>query len=135
MTTISHSAAFKPQSDFAPESKIKVSESVWSPGTAGARLYDLVLSKKPTTVQKAIDLAAALDPPFTSKQTQGHLRWLYTAGELEVDGKSYTVPAKTPKPVKAPKGKPEPKAKKGETKVAALRQRTHVKTKKPKRTA
>jgi hypothetical protein len=91
MTTISHSAAFKAQSDFAPESKIKVGNDIWTPETAGARLYAEVLSKKPTTVQKAIDLAAALDPPFTSKQTQGHLRWLYTAGQLEVDGVSFTL--------------------------------------------
>ena len=144
MTTLSHTAAFKAQSDFALDSKIKVGESVWTPETAGARLYEQVLSKKPTTVQKAIDLAAALDPPLTVKQVQGHLRWLYTGGQLEVDGKSYIVPAK---PTKAKvEAKPEAKvgkfaarikAKKAEPKaaVAVARQRTHVKTKKLKRAA
>jgi hypothetical protein len=31
----------------------------------------------------------------------GHLKWLYTAGELEIDGKSYVVKTKEPKPAKA----------------------------------
>jgi hypothetical protein len=129
MTTISHTAAFKAQSDFAPESKIKVGNDIWTPETAGARFYAEVLSKNPGTVQKVIDKAAALDPPFTVKQVQGHLRWLYTAGQLEVDGKSYIVPAKPtkePKPAKEGKGKFKPKVKA----AAALRQRGHVKTKK-----
>jgi hypothetical protein len=47
MATISHYAAFKAQSDFAPEAKIKVGENIWNPETAGARLYAEVLSKKP----------------------------------------------------------------------------------------
>jgi hypothetical protein len=141
MTTISHTAAFKAQGDFALDSKIKVGGSVWSPDTAGARLYELVLSKKPTTVQKAIDLAAELkDSPFTAKQVMGHLRWLFTGGQLEVDGVSYTLPAKAPKVAKAPtakepakevKGKFKAKVKaKGEAKTAALRQRGLVRTKK-----
>jgi hypothetical protein len=51
-------------------------------------------------LQKAIEKAATLDPPFTVKQVMGHLKWMYTAGELEVDGESYVVPAtaKQPKP-------------------------------------
>jgi hypothetical protein len=135
MTTISHTAAFKAQSDFAPESKIKVGNDIWTPETAGARLYAEVLSKNPGTVQKVIDKAAALDPPFTSKQTQGHLRWLYTAGQLEVDGKSYIVPAKEPKAAKVPTAKEPAKEAKGKFKpkvkaAAALRQHVHVKTKK-----
>lgn len=144
MTTLSHTAAFKAQSDFALDSKIKVGESVWTPETAGARLYEQVLSKKPTTVQKAIDLAAALDPPLTVKQVQGHLRWLYTGGQLEVDGKSYIVPAKEPKakePAKEAKDKFKPKvktaakaeAKAQEAKAAATHQRRMVKTKRLKR--
>jgi hypothetical protein len=150
MIAISHTSAFKAQSDFAPESKIKVGSDIWTPETAGARLYAEVLSKKPSTVQKAIDLAAALDPAFTVKQVQGHLRWLYTAGQLTVDDKTYIVPAKEPKVAKAPtakepaketKGKFKPKvkakaeAKTQEAKTAALRQHVHVKTKKLTRAA
>jgi hypothetical protein len=143
MTTISHTQAFRQQADFAPESKLKVGNDIWTPETAGARLYAEVLSKKPSTVQKAIDLAAALDPPFTVKQVQGHLRWLYTAGQLTVDDKTYIVPAK------APKAKPEPKAKevkvgkyaarlkapKPEVKATATHQRRMVRTKRLKRAA
>jgi hypothetical protein len=94
--------------------------------TAGARLYSEVLSKNPATVQKAIDKAGGLDPPFTAKQIMGHLKWMYTAGELEVDGKSYTPKTKEPKPAKATKAK----AVKPETKVAATRKRSFVRTKK-----
>jgi hypothetical protein len=142
MANISHTAAFKAQSDFAPESKIKVGNDIWAPETAGARLFAEVLSKNPGTVQKVIDKAAELDPPFTSKQVQGHLRWLYTAGELEVDGVSYVVQAK------APKAKPEPKAKevkvgkyaarlkaKPKVKAEAAHQRRMVRTKRLKRAA
>ena len=52
MTTISHTAAFRAQSDFAPEAKIKVGHCVWSDGVAGARLYAEVLSKHPGTSAK-----------------------------------------------------------------------------------
>ena len=72
-------------------------------GDCRARLYEQVLSKNPATVRKVIDLAAKLESPFTVKQIQGHLRWMDTAGELEVDGKSYAVPkAKEPKAAIAP---------------------------------
>ena len=140
MANISHTAAFKAQSDFAPEAKLKIGNDIWSAETAGSRFYAQVLSKNTGTVQKVIDSAAKLEPPFTSKQVQGHLRWLYTAGRLEVDGKSYVVQAK------APKAKPEPKAKevkvgkyaarlkakpevKAEAKAEATHQRRMVRTK------
>ena len=131
MTTyISHAKAFRDQAEFAPESKLKIGSDIWTEGTAGSRLYEQVLSKHPGTVQKAIDKAATLDPPFTAKQVMGHLRWIYTAGELEVDGKSYVVQAKAkePKAAKAKVAKPKDKAK-AEAKVAATRQRRFVKTK------
>jgi hypothetical protein len=120
--SVSHTAAFRAQSDFAPEAKIKVGKSVWSDGVAGARLYEQVLSKYPGTIQKVLDMAAELKPPFTAKAVQGHLRWMFTGGQLEVDGTSFPVApkvAKAPKPAKAeapkvepPKdeAKPEPKA-------------------------
>ena len=137
-TYISHANAFKAQADFSVEAKIKVGQDIWTEGTLGARLYELVLSKNPATVQKAIDKAAALDPPFTAKQVQGHLRWIYTAGELEVDGKRYIVqakPAKEPKAAKVAKvEKPKAKAK-AETKVAATRKRSFVRTQKLKKAA
>jgi hypothetical protein len=98
--TVSHANAFKAQPEFAPESKIKVGQDIWTEGTLGARLYAEVLSRNSTsTVGKVIDLAGKLSQPFTPKAVQGHLRWLYTAGQLEVDGKSYVVQAK-------PRGQP-----------------------------
>jgi hypothetical protein len=135
---ISHAEAFRNQAEFSVEAKIKVGQDIWTEGTLGARLYELVLSKNPATVQKVIDKAATLEPPFTAKQVMGHLRWIYTAGELEVDGKRYVVqakPAKEPKAAKVAKvEKPKAKAK-AETKVAASRQRSLVRTKKLARAA
>jgi hypothetical protein len=135
MTTVSHTAVFRAQAEFPVEAKIKVGASVWpSPETAGSRLYEQVLSKKPTTVQKVIDLAAELKVPFTAKQVQGHLRWLYTAGELEVDGKSYTPKTKEPKAPKAKAVKP-PKAEAKATATAAARKSAQRRTQKLKRAA
>ncbi len=115
--TLSHTAAFRAQANFPVEAKIKVGKDIWTPETAGSRLYTQVLSKNPATIQKVIDLAATLDAPFTSKQVMGHLKWLYTDGQLEVDGKSYVVepkakaePKAEPKPAKAEAKKPEAKA-------------------------
>jgi hypothetical protein len=122
MAFISHTKAFAAQADFPVEAKIKVGQDIWTPGTAGARLYSEVLCKNPVTVQKAIDLAAKLEPPFTAKQVQGHLRWLYTAGQLEVDGKSYVVQAK---PTKAKVETPNPK-------VETLHPKVDPKVEKPK---
>jgi hypothetical protein len=141
MANVSHTSAFKLQKDFAPEAKLKVGNDIWTPETAGARLYAEVLSKNPGTVGKAIEKAATLDPAFTAKQVQGHLRWIYTAGQLEVDGVSFTLPVKAPKAAKAPTAK-EPKVAKEtkgkykpKVKAAALRQRGLVRTKKLKRAA
>jgi hypothetical protein len=136
MTTVSHTAAFRAQAEFPVEAKIKVGASVWpSPETAGARLYELVLSKKPTTVQKVIDLAAELKVPFTAKQVQGHLRWLYTAGQLEVDGKSYTPKTKEPKAPKVAKVKAAKPPKAEAPATAAARKPAPRRTQKLKRAA
>ena len=144
MTFISHSKAFAAQEPFALESKLKVGADVWTSGTHGSRLYAEVLSKNPSTVGNAIKKAASLSPPFTEKQVQGHIRWLFTAGELEVDGKSYTVQskpkaAKVPAKVKVkveakveakPEAKIEPKGEKPKARAVAARKRAPVKTKK-----
>ena len=127
MNTVSHADAFKAQAEFSGEAKIKVGADIWSAETAGSRLYAQVLSKKPSTVQKVIDLAAELKEPFTAKQVMGHLRWRFTAGEFEVDGKSYTPRTKAKEPKAA---KPQAKATKPEAKAPATatsRQRAHVK--------
>ena len=122
--------AIRAQEDFALDAKLKIGNDTWTPETAGARFYEQVLSKKPTTVQKAIDLASELkEQPFTAKQVMGHLKWLFTTGELEVDGKSYTPNTKEPKAAKAPQAKPDAKVKKAEVKAAATA-RSFVKTKK-----
>jgi hypothetical protein len=126
-TVVSHADAFRSQVEFPGEAKIKVGNDIWSAETAGSRLYAQVLSKKPATVGKAIDMAAELKEPFTAKQVMGHLRWLYTAGELQVDEKSYTPKTKAKEP-KAAKAKA--KVAKAEAKApatAASRQRAHVK--------
>lgn len=141
--SISHTAAYRNQADFPVEAKItKVGKDIWSAETAGARLYELVLAKYPATVQKVLDLASKLDAPFSAKAVQGHLRWLYTGGELEVDGKSYIVPVKPTKKVEAPKAeatkpaKEVPAAKvKTEPKVAAAKKQSAVRTKKLSRAA
>jgi hypothetical protein len=138
MAYVSHANAFRVQADFPVESKLKIGANIWSEGTAGERLYEKVLSKNPATVGKAIDMAAKLEPPFTAKQVMGHLRWIYTAGQLAVDGKSYTVqakPAKEPKAAKVEKAKAKAEAKKPETKAAAMRKRSFVRTQKLKRAA
>jgi hypothetical protein len=127
-----HIQAFRAQKDFAPEAKLVVGESVWKSGVAGDRLYREVLAKKPSTVQAAIDKAAALAEPFTEKQVQGHLKWMFTAGRLEIDGKSFAVKAKAAKPKAEPKAAKPTKA---ETKVAATRQRQHRRTQRLKRRA
>ena len=126
-----HEIAIRAQEDFALDAKLKIGNDIWTPETAGARFYEQVLSKKPTTVQKPIDLASELkEQPFIAKQVMGHLKWLFATGELEVDGKSYTPKTKEPKAAKAPQAKPEAKAKKAEVKAAAVRKRSFVKTKK-----
>jgi hypothetical protein len=130
---ISHTAAFRAQADFPVDAKItRTGDNIWSDGVAGDRLYKLVLSKNPGTVQQVLDLASKLDVPFSAKAVMGHLKWLYTAGELEVDGTSFPVQAKAPKPkpeaVKVdppkvelkPEAKPEPKV---EPKAKAPRSR------------
>jgi hypothetical protein len=144
MTTIGRTAAFKAQPKFPVDAEIKIGKSVWSDGVAGSRFYAKVLSKNPATVQKAIDLAGELNPPFSPSAVQGHLRWLYTAGELEVDGKSYAATKSAPvvqaKPGKQTEAKaatkPEaaktelPKVKKPKVKAMAARKSVHVRTKK-----
>jgi hypothetical protein len=125
--TLSHSAAFHKQAAFNHDSKIKVGKNVWREGQAGYRLYELVLSKQPATIAKAFILASELKQPFTPGQVMGHLRWLYSGGQLEVDGTSYVVQAK-PKVEKVKVAKPEPKAKAEPVKTPA---KTSVKAKVP----
>jgi hypothetical protein len=132
MSTITHFQAARDTADFPAEAKLKINSNIWSEGCAGHRFYTAVLAQKPATVGKALDLAEKLEQPFTVKQVQAHLKWMFTAngGALEVDGVSYTPKTKEPKAVKAPKAKPEPKAKKPEGKAAATHQRRMVRTKK-----
>ena len=73
-----HEIAIRAQEDFALDAKLKIGNDIWTPETAGARFYEQVLSKKPTTVQKPIDLASELkEQPFIAKQVMGHLKWLF----------------------------------------------------------
>jgi hypothetical protein len=115
---LSHSAAFRKQTSFNPDSKIKVGKNVWREEQSGHRLYAEVLSKNPATVAEAFTLAGRLKQPFTPGQVMGHLKWIYTAGELEVDGKSYVVAA-TPSPASVTKSAPQPKAVTGAAKREA----------------
>jgi hypothetical protein len=154
---LSHSAAFHKQAAFNHDSKIRVGRNVWREEQAGYRLYELVLSTQPATIAKDFILASELKQPFTPGQVMGHLKWIYTAGELEVDGKSYVVQAK-PEPTKPKVEKPEtitlaqigdteqgkanakswnkvtkaakPKVEQPKVKAVAARKRTPAKTKK-----
>jgi hypothetical protein len=138
-TTITHVQAARNQADFPADAKLKINGNVWSEGCPGHRFYTEVLAQKPSTVQKAIDLAGKLEQPFTVKMVQAHLKWMFTAngGHLEVDGTTYATPAKATKEPKAAKPAPKAKAKakKPETKVAATRQRQHKRTQKLRRAA
>ena len=83
----------------------------------------------------SIDRAANLKEPFTAKQVQGHLRWMYTwgGGPLEIDGQRSAAKAAEPKVKTAePKVKAEPKAK---TKVAAAAVKVEKRTRTLKRAA
>jgi hypothetical protein len=42
--------AIRAQEDFSLDAKLKIGNDIWTPETAGARFYEQVLSKKPTTV-------------------------------------------------------------------------------------
>jgi hypothetical protein len=128
---LSHSAAFRKQASFNHDSKIKVGKNVWRKEQSGHRLYAEVLSKNPATVTEAFTLASELKQPFSPGQVMGHLKWLYTAGELEVDGKSYQVQAKPKVEAKPEAAKAEPpKVKKPKVKAMAARKSVHVQTKK-----
>jgi hypothetical protein len=113
-----HHIAFMAQPAFAAEAKLNViGTNMWRPGTPGHRFYEEVLMQNPVTVQECIDKAGALAEPFTAKQIQGHLRWMFTAAGafLEVDGQRFASPpapvqkptAKAEKPVKPKKAKKE----------------------------
>ena len=128
--SVTHVQAARDQADFPAEAKLKINSNVWSEGCAGHRFYTEVLVKHPSTVTKALELAEKLEQPFTVKQVQAHLKWMYTAngGALEVDGVSYSAPAKA-KPVKKAKVKVPAKP----AQVSAARKRGFVKTKALKR--
>src|SRR5271166_6649443 len=84
-----HVEAYKAQPNFAPTAKLRLvsDENPWGYGTPGHAFYTNVIAKNPATVQEALNLAKAAG----IKDTQGHLKWLYTwdGGYLEVDGKSW----------------------------------------------
>jgi hypothetical protein len=110
-----HMAAFRAQEAFALDAKlVLLGGNPWRDGSPGHRFYEQVLAKKPSTVGKAIELAAALAEPFAAKAVQGHLRWMFTmAGAfLEIDGQRHPASLVEPKKAKAA----EPKA--GKPKVA-----------------
>lgn len=136
MAQLSHSAAFRKQASFPAEAKLRIGKNIWREEQAGSRLYAEVLSKNPATVQEAIALAGELKQPFTPGQVMGHLKWLYTAGELEVDGKSYVVaatqsaPQAKPTVAKAEPPKATTKSVQPKVKAMAARKSSTVRTKK-----
>jgi hypothetical protein len=134
---MSHTQSFRSQAAFAPEAKLTILGNLWRAGTPGGRFFEQVLSQNPSTVQDAIDKAAALAEPFSVKAVQGHLRWAFTANGnfLEVGGVKFVAPEK---PAKAPKVKvvakaEEPKAEEP-VKEAAPKANVTAKAKKPKKT-
>ena len=90
-----HIKAWREQPAFALEAKLNIiGGNLWRPGTRAHEFYEQVLTQKPATVGDCIDKAEALAEPFTAKQVQGHLRWLFTANGafLEVDGERFVAP-------------------------------------------
>ncbi len=104
-----HIQAWRAQPAFAPEATLTViGGNLWRPGTPAHRFYEQVLGLGTVqTVQECIDKAGSLAEPFTAKQVQGHLRWMYTANGafLEVDGQRYSAPPSQTKEKKAAKSK------------------------------
>jgi hypothetical protein len=95
-----HVRAWRAQPAFALEAKLNViGGNLWRPDTPSHRFYNEVLMQGPMTVQECIDKAGALVEPFTAKQVQAMLRWMFTANGafLEVDGGRFAAP---PAPVK-----------------------------------
>ena len=89
-----HIQAWRAQPAFALEAKLNViGGNLWRPGTEANRFYEQVLAKAPATVGECIEKAGALAEPFTAKQVQGHLRWMFTANGafLEVDGERFVL--------------------------------------------
>jgi hypothetical protein len=116
-----HTKAFRAQPAFAPEAKLNViGDNLWRPGTPGHRFYAEVLAQGPMTVQECIDKAAALVEPFSAKQVQGPLRWMFTSagGFLEVDGQRFSAPPAPPASQASPAIKKPAKAVKKSKKAA-----------------
>ena len=96
-----HIKAWRAQPAFAAEAKLNIiGANLWRPNSPAHRFYEQVLTKAPATVGECIEMAKGLAEPFTEKQIQGHLRWMFTANGafLEVDGQRYSAPVA---PVKA----------------------------------
>jgi hypothetical protein len=111
-----HVRAWRAQPAFPLEAKLNViGGNLWRPDTRPHQFYNEVLMQGPMTVGECIDKAGALAEPFTAKQTQANLRWLYTANGafLEVDGERFVsapVPVKTkPKAAAKKPAKKQPK--------------------------
>ena len=71
MANVSHTSAFKAQTDFAPEAKMKVGNDIWSAETAGSRFYAEVLSQNPALSKKS-SISPQTGPAVYCKQVQGH---------------------------------------------------------------
>ena len=118
--TNSHLALSRAQKDFALDSTLTVHGNCWvKPEGHGSRFYELVLAKSPKTVGEAIEMAAVLEPPFTPRECQRHMKWAYTSAgrRLEVDGQRHSNGGAEPaEPVVA-----EPKAKKAKAAKAVAK--------------
>jgi hypothetical protein len=100
----SHLALSRSQPDFPLTATLTVTGNCWvKPEGHGSRFFQLVLSKSPKTVGEAIEMATALEQPFTPRECQRHLKWAYTSasGCLEVDGQRFSNGSDEPQPKKA----------------------------------
>ena len=88
-----HYRLFQAQPDFALDATFRLlsTENPWRKNCPPRRLYSLVLSKEPKTVREVIEGAAQLG--IEPRETQRHLRWLYTwiekGPQCEIGGKLY----------------------------------------------
>lgn len=107
-----HIRAYRLQGKLAPSDTLGFNypTNPWRGGSPGSVFFDTVLKTRPASVGAALELAKSKG--ISEVEAQAHLRWLFTWGKLEVNGKlhgDYLASAPALAPV-APQSAPEPKA-------------------------
>jgi len=78
--------------EFPPDAKLRLLKNVWKEGVAGDKLYKRILIRS-ATVGDALRLAKQEKIPEATTPTavQKHLKWAFTHGGIEIDGKTWVV--------------------------------------------